>query len=117
MFVLSKKSGYIEINVSGKIKNEDYTKLEADLARAVKPGESIKLLCEVDNIKGVELGVIRSDMRFGGKEMGKISKMAIVSDERWVSVLMSLLKPFYRDQEKVFKIDDKQIAIEWLLAE
>ena len=116
MFVLNKKPDYIEIIVSGKIKNEDYANLEADIIKAVKPGEDVKLLCEVDSIKGIETGVIRNDMKFGGKEMGKISKMAIVSDEQWVNILMSFLKPFYRDHEKAFKIEDKQKAIEWLLA-
>jgi hypothetical protein len=114
MFVLKQADGYIDIKVQGEIKKQDYIELTQEFNQAVEGKNQVNILCEVNNITGLEHGVVTTDFKFGEKEQNKIAKMALVTDIKWLKLLMEILKPFYRDKEKVFGQDQKDAAIEWL---
>jgi len=67
-----------------------------------------------EDFRGVELGAMWGDAKFGPKHRKKFHKTALVGPARWMEVAMKLFTPLMPGKMKTFPREEPAAAWEWL---
>jgi hypothetical protein len=100
--------------VVGKITKDDYKTLVPEVEALIEQEGNIRLLLDMEQFKGEEVKAWGADLNFGREFHKKIDRLAIVGDKRWEKWLTALADPFYAQEAKYFKTDDRDAAWSWL---
>ncbi len=103
------------IEASGKITHEDYLNVLIPNAEAMMAKGPIKMLYVIgDNFTGFELGALWDDGAFGVKHWHDFSRIAVVADHAWLRGAVSMFKPFFPHEVRLFRLSDLAAAKAWL---
>ncbi len=114
----------IDIGIDNSVSFKVYDKItEADVALIVhlmrekteKYG-TIVLLEQVNSFKGVELSAIIEEFRFFHQTgFANISKVAVVTDKKWIETIVGLEDTIFRNIDmRSFSSEDIPLAIQFL---
>lgn len=67
--------------ISGTLTSEDYDKLRPEMDLRAEAHDEFDLLCELDDVSGLQPSAIRDDLMFVKDYAGSLRKMAVVTDE------------------------------------
>ena len=98
--------------LSGDITKADIGTLGPVVASLVGQYGSVDLLLDVTDLHWEKAGALSSDIKLGQEFSGKISKMAMVSDTKWLKQLAKLAAPFDAKEFKTFESADD--AWDWV---
>lgn len=98
----------------GKPGPTDYETLRLDLERALTQRAGVRLLLQVDELKGVEASAFKADIDFGREFRHGIEKLAVVGDSRFAAALGKLSQPLYAQASRAFGSDEMDAAYAWL---
>lgn len=106
----------VAFHVAGKITESDMDMAFAEMKEKIRLHTNIVLYEQIDSFGGVELaGIIDKFKYLFDMGISNITKVAIVTDKAWIEKIVTLEdKIFRRIEMKVFSIDDKALAIEFL---
>ena len=105
----------VGFNISGKIQKDDFDRVVAVIEEKLQSHDKLRIYAEVSSIKGIELGVLLEDLRFGLKHLRDFEKEAIVSDKGWLSRLARFGDKLFPSMEvKHFPWAEKAQALEWV---
>ena len=77
----------------------------------------IKLLYVIGKeFVGFELEALWDDGVFGIKHWHDFSRIAVVTDHAWLRSALSMFKPFFRGEVRLFTLSDLPAAKAWIAA-
>jgi hypothetical protein len=105
----------LAIEAVGKVTHEDYRDVLIPSAEAMMGTSPIKMFYVLGkDFTGFELEALSDDSAFGLKHWHDFSQVAVVSDHGWLNAVISMFKPFFHGQIRVFKLADLPAAKDWI---
>ncbi len=104
----------LEARVSGKRSKEDYEVLEPGVDAFIEGQGKIKILFQMHDFHGWEVGAVWEDIKFATKHCAHISKVAMVGETTWQKWMSTICKPFTLSSIKYFDAGESDAARAWL---
>lgn len=103
------------VEVTGKIKHEDYQDFLIPHAEEMMKKGPIRLLYLIGkDFSGYELAALWDDNAFGVKHWRDFTHVAIVTDNIWMKGFSNIFTPFFPGEVKIFSLDDLEGAKAWI---
>jgi hypothetical protein len=103
------------IEVSDKITHKDYRDTLIPRAKAMTAKGPLKMLYGIGkDFSGFEPEALWDDGVFGLKHWHDFSHIAVVTDDTWLSAMVSMFKPFFHGEVRVFRLAELPAAKGWI---
>ena len=95
MLTLNEEAGgkILLVKISGKLSKEDYQRFVPDVERLIKDHGKIRILVQMHDFHGWELGALWEDIKFDMKHFGDIERLALVGESKWEAGMAAFCKP------------------------
>ena len=103
----------LEVRASGKLSAEDYHDFEPAVDGLIASGK-IKILFEMHDFHGWEMGAMWEDIKFATKHCRDIEKIAMIGEKNWEKWMATICKPFTMSKIKYFDAGEVEAALAWL---
>jgi hypothetical protein len=103
------------IEATGKITHQDYRDTLIPQAEARISKGPIRMLYVLRS-DDFALGALWDDNSFGFKHWHDFSHIAVVTDHPWIWSVISLFKPFFPAEVRMFKLSELSTAKDWISA-
>ncbi|MCG8587523.1 MAG: STAS/SEC14 domain-containing protein [Pirellulales bacterium] len=113
----SSDTGVLEVKASGKLSAADYEILEPGVDSFIESQGKIKILFQMHDFHGWEVGAVWEDIKFATKHCAHISKIAMVGETTWEKWMSVICKPFTLSSIKYFDAGEGEAARAWLAEE
>lgn len=111
---LERSSGNVlGIKASGKLTHADYQQLVPRLEELIQEHGKIRVLFELEDCRGWEVGAAWDDLKFGLKHAGDVERCAVVGEKKWQEWMTKLSRPFFH--ARYFDKAEFEKAWQWLL--
>jgi SpoIIAA-like len=105
----------IGIEAIGKVTHEDYKTVLIPKAEALIAKGPVKLLYVAgDRFEGYELEALWDDAAFGVKHWTDFSRVAVVADQAWLRAAVTMFKPLFPSEVRLFRLGDLNAAKAWI---
>jgi hypothetical protein len=105
----------LAIEASGRITHEDYRDTLIPMAEALMAKGPIKMLYVIgSSFTGFDLEAMWDDGAFGLKHWHDFSQIALVTDHAWMSGAISMFKPFFHGEVRLFRLSQLSAAKDWI---
>jgi hypothetical protein len=103
------------LEASGKVTHEDYQNILIPKAEAMMAKGPIKMLYVIGaDFTGYELEALWDDSAFGVKHWHDFSRVAVVADLAWLRAAVSMFKPFFPSEVRLFRLADLAAEKAWI---
>jgi hypothetical protein len=101
----------------GMLTQDDLKHFLFEAERLIKKHGKIRMLCQIHDSHGWELGAFWEDAKFDATHFADIERLAIVGHQKWQNGLAMFCKQF--TQAKVLHFDRSEFdqAVQWLWAD
>ena len=119
MLTLNEEAGgkILNVKISGKLSKEDYQRFVPDVERLIAVHKQIRILVQMHDFHGWEVGALWEDIKFDMKHFSDIERLALVGDSKWEAGMASFCKPFTRAKIQYFHEPKLDQAREWIRAD
>ena len=104
----------IVVQLSGKLSKEDYEKFVPRVESAIKQNGKVRVLVQMHEFHGWELGALWEDMKFDMKHFADIERLALVGDSKWEAGMATFCKPFTTASIRYFDESKTAEAESWI---
>ncbi len=105
----------IGIEAAGKITHDDYKNFLIPMVEASIAKGSVKLLYLAgEAFEGYELEALWDDAAFGVKHWRDFSRIAVVADQTWLRAAVTMFKPFFPCEVRLFELGNLSNAKSWI---
>jgi hypothetical protein len=104
----------IEVVVTEKLHKEDYATFVPPIEKSIGDNGKVRLLFEMRDFHGWELGAVWEDIKFATKHCRDINKIAMVGENTWEKWMAAICKPFTMSSIKYFDAGEEDAARQWL---
>jgi len=101
------------VKASGKLTHKDYEDLIPRLEALIHEYGKVRMLFELEDCRGWELGAAWDDVKFTLKHGGDVERCAVVGEKKWQEIMTKLAKPFFR--VRYFDKAQLEEAWQWVL--
>jgi hypothetical protein len=110
--------GVLGVEVAGKLRAEDYTKVLAPaLAAATEDGRKIRIvLLFTDEFDGMEPGAAVQDLKMGIRDWSAWERIALVTDHDWMRDGLRIFAWAVPGEVKAFRASEWDEAVAWAAA-
>lgn len=84
----------VEVRVSGKLTGDDYEKFRPEIERLIETHGKIRLLFEMHDFHGWDVGALWEDIKFDAKHHAHITKLAMIGEKTWEKWMATICRPF-----------------------
>lgn len=105
----------VVIRATGKLTKEDYTAFVAEFERRVRTLGKLRVLFDITGFGGWEAGALWEEVKFDAKHNADYRRLAVVGDQKWQQVLVTLFKPLVFAETRYFPQSESEQARQWLL--
>lgn len=109
-------TGIVVIEASGRLSKADYDRLVPEFERMAAARGPLRLLIELDDFRGWEIGALWEELKFDLTHQGDMGRVAIVGDKAWQEWGTRLSKPFFAAEMCYFDRDEAADPRAWLTA-
>jgi hypothetical protein len=109
-------TGFLEINLTGKLDKDDYKQFIPQVEEAIKAHGKLRLLVHMRDFYGFTAGALWEDIKFDARHFSDFDRIAFVGDKKWEAVMSNFCKPFTRAETRFFPEGQLQEARLWLQA-
>ena|SRR5579862_5398942 len=106
--------GILELDVSGKLTDPDFQRLEPVFSQAVMRKGKLRVLLKMVDFHGWKAGALWDEVRFDWRHFPDIDRLAIVGDKAWEKFLSVIGRPFTQAEVKYFDQSSIDAARSWL---
>ncbi len=116
MLELQKDSDEVVLTVklSGKLVKADYERFVPEIERLIDKHGKVRMLCEMHDFHGWDLGALWEDFKFDLKHFADIERVALVGDRAWEHGMAVFCKPFTRAKVRYFDVSEADQASAWV---
>ena len=104
----------LAVSVSGKLEKADYEHLVPVFERLVRNHGKLRVLFDMTDFHGWEVGALWEDIKFDFKHFADIERLALVGDKKWQHGMATFCKPFTKAKVRYFDHTDSAKARTWL---
>lgn len=105
----------LAIEATGKVTHKDYHDELIPRAEGMMTRGPIKMLYVIGNdFTGFELEALWDDGAFGLSHWHDFSHIAVVTDHAWMRAMVSMFKPFFHGNVRLFGLADLPVAKDWI---
>jgi SpoIIAA-like len=105
----------LAIEASGKVTHDDYRNTLIPKAEAMIARGPIKMLYVVGkDFAGFELEALLDDGAFGLRHWHDFIHIAVVTDHAWIRAMVSMFKPFFHGNVRLFGLAELPVAKDWI---
>ena len=105
----------LAIEASGKVTHDDYRNTLIPKAEAMMAEGPIKMLYVIGkDFAGFELEALWDDGAFGLRHWHDFSHIAVVTDHAWMRAMVSMFKPFFHGNVRLFGLAELPAAKDWI---
>jgi hypothetical protein len=116
-FIEGLPADVMAIEAIGQVTHEDYRNTLIPKAEAMMAKGPIKMLYVVGAaFTGFDLEALWDDSAFGIKHWHDFSQIAVVTDHTWLSAMVSMFKPFFHGEVRLFSLSELPAAKNWIAA-
>jgi len=102
---------------TGKVKGEEYKTFLEAIDLRLKDRDEVDLVAVLTEFEFYgDIKAAEEDFRFGTREYRKVRRAAFVGDQKWIDLVLKLMGPFYKAEEKHFKSGELDAAVAWATA-
>ena len=103
------------IEATGKVTHDDYRNMLVPKAEAMMAKGPIKMLYVIGkDFAGFELEALWDDGAFGLRHWHDFSHIAVVTDHAWMRAIVSMFKPFFHGDVRLFGLAELPAAKDWI---
>lgn len=102
------------IKLSGKLSKEDYHEFLPKIEAAIERQGKIRMLVEMHDFHGWEMGALWEDLKFDVKHFRDIERLALVGESKWEKGMAWFCKPFTSATVRYFDASEDSQARLWL---
>ncbi|MBJ7309056.1 STAS/SEC14 domain-containing protein [Rugamonas sp. CCM 8940] len=103
------------IEATGKVTHADYRDTLIPMAEAMMAQGPVKMLYVIgQDCTGFELEARWDDGTFGIKHWHDFSHIAVASDRAWLNAMVSMFKPLFHGDVRLFKLAELPVAKDWI---
>lgn len=114
MLTLTEEGKILSIKISGKLAKEDYGHFVPKVEELIKEHGKIRILMEMHDFHGWEMGALWEDIKFDVKHFADIERLAMVGESKWEAGMAVFCKPFTTAKIKYFDSTKLADAQEWV---
>jgi hypothetical protein len=113
------KQGFLEVKPTGKLEESDFDRISDEIEKILKTERELKgVLIYTKDFPGYErFSDLIAHARFVKEHHDKVNKLAFCTDSNIGTLLKSLAKRFAEARVKRFDYDQRDEAVNWLIAE
>ena len=105
----------LAIEASGKVTHDDYRNTLIPKAEAMMAKGPIKMLYVIGkDFASFELQALWDDGAFGLRHWYDFSHIAVVTDHAWMRAMVSMFKPFFHGNVRLFGLAELPAAKDWI---
>lgn len=104
----------LNVNASGTLAKADYASFVPEVDRLVQKHGKIRLLFDMTDFHGWEVGAAWEDLKFGLKHFSDIERIAMIGEKKWQQGMATFAKPFTRAVVRYFDHGDAAAARKWV---
>jgi hypothetical protein len=104
----------LELEVTGKLTDEDYRRWVPEFERLAESHGKIRLLFEMNGFHGWEARAAWDDLKFGVRHFNDIERLAMVGDKRWQHWMAGLCKVLTTGKVRYFDRSEAGRARAWI---
>ncbi|MFP4698505.1 MAG: STAS/SEC14 domain-containing protein [Eubacteriales bacterium] len=108
----NEKPSIIEVEIEGKVKENDIKEFENYFKQKRKSQDEINLLMSIKEI-GYSFNGLIEDFKFESKYWNEFNRIAILSDKKWLEFVSKIADSLPNVEVKHFDYDEKEKAINW----
>ena len=102
------------VHLNGKLHKEDYVHFVPAFEEAVKKFGKLRILMEMYDFRGWDIGGLWQDIKFDLKHFNDIERLAMVGEKKWEKWMATFCKPFTTASIKYFPEGQAAEARTWL---
>ena len=102
------------VRISGKLSKQDYERLTPHIDAMIAQHGKIRILMEMHDFHGWELGALWEDMKFDLKHFKDIERLAMIGEKRWQEGMSKFCRPFTTAKIRYFEKGSENEALAWL---
>ena len=108
----------LAIEAIGEVTDEDYRKTLIPKAEAMMAKGPVKMLYVIGkDFTGFRLEALWDDTVFGVKHWHDFNRVAVVADHNWLRAMVSMFRPFFHGDVRLFGLSDLPAAKDWITKE
>jgi hypothetical protein len=107
----------LKLKISDKLTKEDYQQFVPAVERLIKKHKKIRVLCQMHDFHGWQMGALWEDIKFDVKHFADIERLALVGHSKWEAGMAVFCKPFTLAKIRYFDESKLAEAEEWIRAE
>lgn len=107
-------AGLVTVCASGKLTKADYEQFVPEVERRIAEHGKIRVLFEMRDFHGWEMGALWEDIKFDLKHFSDIERLAIVGERKWEKGMAIFCKPFTTAKIRYFDCSEIDRALEWV---
>lgn len=108
----------LAIEAIGEVTDEDYRKTLIPKAEAMMAKGPVKILYVIGkDFTGFRLEALWDDTVFGVKHWHDFNRVAVVADHNWLRAMVSMFRPFFHGDVRLFGLSDLPAAKDWITKE
>lgn len=113
---LSKKNGSktLEVQVSGKLVNEENQQLVPEFERLVKQNGKLRALLDLTDFHGWEAGALWDNINFDLRHLLNLKRFAMAGNRKWEKAMSAFCEPFTTAKIRYFEHAAIADARAWL---
>jgi len=106
----------VAVRGRGKLTHADYEDvLLPRLYQALREHGAARLLCVLGHdFDGITPAATRDDLKFDASHRRDFTRIAVVTDDRWVRVAMGISRPFFGGEMRVYALSELGDAEAWI---
>lgn len=105
----------LAIEASGQITHQDYRDTLIPMAEGLVAKGPLRMLYVIGpDFTGFDLGALWDDGAFGIKHWRDFSRIAVVTDHAWMGGAVSMFKPFFHGEVRLFELAQLPAAKDWI---
>jgi hypothetical protein len=114
MLAISDRSSgcIVGVTASGKLTHQDYEQPVPKLEELIHKYRRVRVLFDLADCHGWELGAAWHDLKFGLKHGGEVERCAVVGEARWQEAMTKLSRVFFN--VRYFDRSESEQAWRWL---
>jgi len=105
----------VEIEISGRVDTEEFDKTAKKLEAFIQRHGRARVLENIHDFEGMDAKALWHDLKFSLRHLNDFSRVAIVSEERFLSIWSAIAEPFIDCHVEYFPPDQVEAARDWLL--
>lgn len=102
------------VRLSGKLTKQDYEYFTPEVERLIQQFGSIRMLVEMHDFHGWNMGALWEDIKFDLKHFTHIDRLAFVGDRKWEAGMAVFCRPFTTATIRYFDESNLEAAMAWI---